>query len=239
MQNHSTYNGMETDKEATTKYLRLCQSAGGFKTPTAMAKAAGVDPSTINRFLKNPDGESVPSTKTIFACARAAGLGSPFSLEPVTRIPLIGEVAGGVWRSATEWDQDEWGVVFSVPDSLFPSVERFALVVRGQSMNDMYPDGTRVICVRFGDIAIHPKNGDKVVVYRRDSAGDFEATIKEFVIEADGSKWLWPRSSDPRFQEAWPVPNNDGDEGSQDGLEVAALVIDSVKREYEASESNG
>ena len=68
-------------------------------------------------------------------------------------------------------------------------------------MDLLYPEGTMVIVVRYGDIGRGPAPGERVIVLRRAQDMDaYEATVKEFQIDAKGRRVLWPRSSDPDFQ---------------------------------------
>ena len=70
-------------------------------------------------------------------------------------------------------------------------------VVRGDSMDQIYPDKSVVYIAPISNVKV--RNGDVVMVIRRDVAGQREATLKEYVAEG-GAVWLWPRSSNPQFQ---------------------------------------
>lgn len=149
-------------------------------------------------------------------------------IQPGARAGMVvGAVAAGVWREALEWPEDERYEMPLFPDDRFPGARRFGLEVRGPSMNLYYPPGSVVVCVRFLDIDRAPKQGDRVVVQRYDQ-DQVEATLKEFVVDEQGRKWLWPRSSDPDFQQPWPVIRQ-GE--AKDRLEIWALVVGSYKRE--------
>ncbi len=91
-------------------------------------------------------------------------------------------------------------------------------------MNEVYPEGSVVICVKLIDINRQAQNGDHVVVIRRSKHG-FEATLKELRQNAAGEAWLWPRSTDPNFQQPWKL--GEGSDGSGQEIEVMALVIGS------------
>lgn len=136
----------------------------------------------------------------------------------LSRVHVIGAVQGGAWVEAIEWDAGEWWDVTIPADDRFPGINRFGLLVRGDSMDKLYPEGTVVIVVRFNDLMRTPEPGEKVVVLRRsDSGGEFEATIKEYQVDAQGRRLLWPRSSDPNFQTPFILP--DGDLALADGTE--------------------
>ncbi len=146
-------------------------------------------------------------------------------LKPVT---VVGAVQAGVYVEALEWPPDEW---YSAPVAALPQYAQFhqtGLAVRGDSMNELYPDGSVVICVKFIDLGRDPRDGERVIVQRRVGT-EWEATVKELRQHADGSWWLWPRSSSPEFQQPWRL-DHDGDDWN-DNLQVVAKVIGCVRLE--------
>lgn len=119
-------------------------------------------------------------------------------------IHVKGAVQAGVWREAIEWEGDEWYSLTVPTVDRFPGIERFGLEVRGRSMDRMYPEGTIVMVVRFGDIGRDPEPGERVVTLRRSPETDlYEATLKEYQRDEQGRHILWPRSDDPEFQTAF------------------------------------
>lgn len=189
-----------------------------------VARALGVNRASVSMW---ETGETEPRPQRLRDLARFLtvdpewlifGSGNPpdgaapaIRLEPVAHVFVRGLVQAGLWREAFEWPRDEW---FPIPaphsDPRYPGVERFGLLVRGTSMNVLYPEDTVLICVRFADIGRGPKSGERVVVQRVDPAGAIEATVKEFVRHEDGSLWLWPRSHDPRFQSPYQLKTAGG-----------------------------
>ena len=128
--------------------------------------------------------------------------------EPsMTSIPVRGHVQAGDWREAIEWPRGDWYAVFAPADRRWPRAQRFALEVRGPSMNRLYPDGSVILCVLFDELGREPRSGERVVVERVNRAGQFETTVKEFVVEGDGRRWLWPRSDHPDHQQPIPLDN--------------------------------
>lgn len=171
---------------------------------------------------------------------------STFALSKVT---VRGSVQAGVWREAMEWMPDEWFAVTVPADPRYPDIERFGLIVRGTSMDRLYPDGTIILAVRFADLGRGPSSGERVVVLRRDKqSGEYEATLKEYVVDGSGRHVLWPRSSDPEFQTpivlAGPLSEVTGDEvipavasagnlhdSGEPDVMIAALVVGSYRPE--------
>lgn len=175
--------------------------------------------------------------------------GGPIRLSVIF---VKGEVQAGVYREAIEWRGDEWYSVTVPTSDRFPGIERFGLYVRGNSMNMLYPEGTIVVVVRFGDIARGPRPGERVVVLRRSSVtGEFEATLKEYQQDSEGRHILWPRSTDPEFQTPFvlqdgalpvsggytplPAEASAGDDlahaAGEADITIAGLVVMSIRQE--------
>ncbi len=115
----------------------------------------------------------------------------------------------------------------------YAGMPAFALRVVGNSMNRTFPEGSYVICVGVVELGtrrlretgqpLEIQNGAYVVVHRRDRSGLTEATIKRYKV-VEGQAWLWPESTDPAYQQPWPVPNGNSDDDGED-LVIAALVV--------------
>jgi transcriptional regulator with XRE-family HTH domain len=152
---------------------------------------------------------------------------------PLIDVPVVGQVQAGVWKEALEWPPEERFAVKVPANPRFgTAVPLFALLVGGPSMNELYPDGSVVICASLTHWGKDPESGDKVVVERRhDSSEEFEATVKELRRHADGSWWLWPRSTDPLFQEPWKLRGADSDNGGREDLRITAIVTSSLRFE--------
>jgi len=149
------------------------------------------------------------------------------SLDEHKLVWCVGEVAAGVWREAFEWPQHEWlPVLISVPDERYPDVQRRALRVRGDSMDQIYPDGSFVVFVRLSDIGRKPQTGDRVVVLRH-RHGTTEATVKEYSRDSAKRRWLLPRSTNPAHSAFQIDAPRDNDEI----VDVMGLVVGSQRIE--------
>lgn len=144
-------------------------------------------------------------------------------LSIVTELEVVGEVQGGTFRSAIEYTVEERFKLPAIPTPAYERVARRYLKVVGDSVNELYPDGTFVCVVSAADTDVRP--GDKVVVYAH-QGGFSEATIKELRVDPDGRIALWPRSTKPEHQA--PIYLSDDD---QDGPEIAYVVIGSYRPE--------
>lgn len=148
------------------------------------------------------------------------------SLDEQDWVWCVGEVAAGIWREAFEWDREEWKpILMGVRDARYPKARRTALLVRGDSMDELYPDGSYVIFVRFDEIATRPRPGNKIVLLRH-RQGLVEATIKIFSKDAGGKSWLVPKSSNPKYT---AIALDEPDEGVS--AEVMGLVVGSHRLE--------
>lgn len=170
------------------------------------SKQIGVDQSTLSKYER---GEHNPKSEPIQKMADLAGMsvGEWLGIEPVSNkdvraktVRVVGELQAGVWREAIEWDYDDQYDAPVLLDSSLPGYALKGYVVRGTSMNRYYPDGSIVYAAATIYNGLTPANGDHVLVSRRNKSGLFEATLKEYVVEPDGSRWLWPRSNDPEHQ---------------------------------------
>lgn len=213
--------------------IRHIRNRGHAPKPVNLAKLASV--------LK------VPAAHLLEAAAESGSHNAAPNI--LAQVPVRGAIQAGVWREALEWPEQDWYAITTPIDDRYPGIERFGLVVCGASMDRLYPEGTIVLVVKFGDLMRTPNPGERVVVLRRDRRnGEYEATLKEFDIDARGRAVLWPRSNDPEFQSpiilGGQIPLSFGDEpmpavaaagslhdaGDPDVM-VAALVVGSYRPE--------
>lgn len=109
-----------------------------------------------------------------------------------------GKVAAGEWVEAFEYPEGDWKTYTGRAGVRADRKHRFGLLVTGDSMDELYPEGTIIDCVSvFGHTEI--ENGKKVVVLRKRRDQTVEATVKEYAV-VDGKKWLRPRSKNPIHQ---------------------------------------
>lgn len=144
---------------------------------------------------------------------------APFGMRQVTRmVPVVGDIQAGVFAEAM--DDFEEPEVIPVHLAGFEGAQLFALRVRGRSMDKHYPDGTMVIVCPAAEIGV--REGDHVVVRRR-RGSLVETTLKE-VVREKGAIALWPRSTDPQFQDPIRLELvRDADEGP----EIIGVVVSS------------
>lgn len=198
-------------------------------TQQDLAEAIGVEQPTVQRY----EAGRVPSLEVASAIAEALGvtlndLVAETEFAPLgPRLFVKGEVVAGVWKEAWEFDQDDWEVFTGRADVSAPVRERFGLRVVGDSMNELYPDGTIVDCHYYhGDYEI--PSGKRVVVQRWRADSTVETTVKELHRTDDGVEWLRPRSTNPQFQAFRGDQPNDPDVVK---VEIFAVVDGSYRPE--------
>lgn len=217
--------GMVDEGDQARALLKQALEVTGL-TPYALAKKAGIAPTTITRPLNDPLFKFVPKQGTLNKIAAAAGLTPPtlpepnLTVEPVTQwVPLIGEVRAGVWTEIPDEPVVEDRIPVNLPE--YARASLFAVRVAGRSMDLKYSDGETVIAVVAVESGV--RVGDDVIVRRRQ--GQLcETTLKEIVQETDGSLHLYPRSSDVSFK---PIPLRSSDDADE-GLEIIGVVLYSI-----------
>lgn len=153
-----------------------------------------------------------------------AGAPTPGARSDSIRVTVRGVLQAGVWRESFELpppDQfDVW--IPKRPDLEFEPL--YAGIVRGESMNRVYPDGTIVVMRRRVE-GPHDLIPDKRYhVERQRPDGTVECTLKTVRRRADGSIWLVPESTDPAFQETIAVSSPKDGHISFVGRVVQAII---------------
>lgn len=211
----------DSAKEQIAQRLRRARIAAGYRTQTEFSDKNGISQSTYHTHESGTKGlkRDIAQTYARILRIRLAWLltgEEPMSLgdrplEPIgyQGVLVRGSVQAGMWKEAAEWPEDEW---FREPmppeDPRYPGISLYGLIVRGDSMNRVFTDGTVLGCIHLITNAIDVKDGDYVIVERVNDKGEVEATVKQLQIDPDQVWWLWPRSTDPAFQV--PIRSDDG-----------------------------
>lgn len=143
-------------------------------------------------------------------------------------IPVTGKVEAGAWRDADEWGAD-LGISLPIVASQYENC--FAVEIAGDSMNLFYKDGEfAIVCpLEFYPRRLQPL--EQVIVRRIKKDGGVETTIKELVIK-NGKAELWPRSTNPKYQEPINIhwPYEDPQKSGVELVEICGVVISSYKK---------
>ncbi|MFB9942799.1 LexA family protein [Gluconobacter oxydans] len=205
--------------------------------PKRLAKEAGVGPTYVRDII---EGRSLdPKTGKLTQIATALGcklddlLGKGSSITPVhtTQIEVRGDVQAGVWREAIEWPQADWYAITVPLDTAFAGLHRYGLLVKGDSMDKVFPDGSIAVVINLADLGRMPKTGEVVVaVHRSKTSDEFEATVKAVQVLESGEMILWPQSTNPDFATPLRIPAGacEHDAGMPDVF-IQALVVASYR----------
>jgi len=215
----------------------------------ALLKAAGHTPHSASVALGSPDllrnfgrgksrtlradsllGLSTLVGRSMDEVAEALGIPMPSGGAGAFRMPVGGGsalpvryvVQAGAWLEVDEAAQAR---IASPPVSADPSYPREAQwleLVRGDSVDLFYPEGSFVHVVDAVAIGYAPRNEDFVVVERkRQQGGLIERSLKQIAV-ARRKIELWPRSRNPK----WKAPLDLKPESEDDTIvEIAALVL--------------
>lgn len=186
---------------------------------TELARRAGVNPSTLTRFMNDPKYKPNLSDTTLQKIADAVR--RPLPSNGVTRslpravglptVKVVGTAAAGLWKDVSII-ADDYYVHEEIPvieNPRYAGYPQYALLVEGNSINRKIRDGEYAICVSWGDLGTDLKNGQFVHV-ERTRGGLQEVTIKKVVI-VNGRVSLYPDSDDPRFQDPIELWHEDED----------------------------
>ena len=210
--------------------LRALISERGL-TPRALSRALGDNPYVVRDILagksRNPRSDTLASIAQALdvplseilsedGIAPTSSVSRPSPLK--RKIPVVGEVAAGLWREAMPFNPNDATEFLGLDVESYDQASLYALVVVGRSMDLVYPPGRYVIVAPVAETGL--RVGDYVIVERY-RAGLVETTIKELVIK-DGKAWLWPHSTQSEHQQ--PVLL-DGDPASQDNPRVVGVVV--------------
>jgi SOS-response transcriptional repressor LexA len=141
------------------------------------------------------------------------------------RIPVVGEVAAGLWRETVAREVDEDTEYLALDVAGYERAELRAMRVVGPSMNLIYPEGRYVVIAHPAEAGM--RIGDIVVVERYRS-GLVEITLKELSTDADGRLVLMPRSTHADYQT--PIPLKEPDSLDQTAPQIVGIVVADFSR---------
>lgn len=189
-----------------------------YENPTLFTKAF-LPMDVAERLIRAFNGRGSPQITRgkLLALTQPIGAPSVTTVSGQRVIEVIAVVEAGVWREAVSIPEDERQTLPRPTLPGFENAEVFALEVRGQSMNKVYPEGSIAFFVKPEVLA--PVEGHIVVVVSR--RGDlYETTLKELGRDQRNKVALLPRSTDARHQS--PIyPSKTGG----DSVEIIGVAI--------------
>ena len=212
------------------KMLRYMELRG--LSRRALSLNAGLSEGAVKAILsshsKHPRYDTLEKLANVLGCTVSDLIEDERDIEesrsaPLTVVSVTGHVQAGAWVETLEWPRGDWFEIAVPPERRYPGVSRFGLLVRGPSMDLLYPDGTILICVALADLGRTAKSGERIICQRRRGRVEFEISVKEYVVR-DNNHWLVPRSTDPNYQS--PIAFNPRD---AEDISLVALVIGSYR----------
>ena len=197
-------------------------------THKQLGEAIGLSGSAVSMMVS---GERKPSYESLKAICKVLGTSPNFLVDgeaETSTIPVIGYVQAGLWQEAIQWDQTDFKPIYMPTDEVFKGKRVYALEIRGDSMNILYPAGSCVVCVSaedYYDCIGEIESGKKVVVRRVNPMDQtIEATVKQYMKSEQGT-YLVPQSTNSNFK---PIRIDDGSAGD---TKITGVVIGSFRKE--------
>lgn len=205
--------------------IKKLRKSLGLKQEELAERLGESDQSIVSKWEREKQKPNSERTAKLAALARVSvdeflGLEPAGGGHPLRTYYVVGELQAGAWRESLEWlHEDQFPITLPAPESARNMVGIQSFVVKGNSMNKVYKENTYVFVAPTIANGIRPKNGDIVLVTRRDKSGLYEATLKEYVVEGR-SRQLIPRSTDPKHQEPIPYKGKNTEEATITGIVV-------------------
>lgn len=211
-------------------------------TPRAVSRAItdGQNPYIVRDILsgkaKNPRSDTVAKladhlgvdAAELVSQSSAWGDKEPRRVAP-SFLPVRYKVQAGLWFEPDGEEPAEDLLLPVLPLPKYAAFPQWLEKVVGDSANMRLSDGCYIHVVDAIELGYAPKHDDWVVVVReRDQGAVRERTVKQVEVGADGQVRLWPRSTNPRWQE--PV---DFRAGARPGEDVTAEIVGLVVGSYD------
>ncbi|MBS1054796.1 LexA family protein [Gluconobacter kondonii] len=230
--------------ESLLAQIDVLLAAKGLSDRKACLKAREINPAVGVDFIRDmrrrghpPRSDKLAALAQVLEVSPASLVevleGQKKPLEPIhtTQIEVRGDVQAGVWREAIEWPAVEWYAITVPLDVAFAGLRRYGLIVKGDSMDKVFPDGSIVVVINLVDLGRMPQTGEiAVVVQRSKTSNEFEATVKAVQVLESGEIILWPQSTNPDF--ATPIRIKPGECDHDAGMPdvfIQALVVASYR----------
>ncbi len=146
---------------------------------------------------------------------------------PIKTIHKVGFVQAGKFNEACQLPEDEWEEIPYPINSNYKKANIFALGVRGDSMNLVFPpERTTLICCPLTDWLETNQSvdieGKYIIAYRHTSDGLCEATVKKYTKIDDSTIVLVAESTNPEIKPIVLRPDSNE-------YEIAAVVIGDMR----------
>ncbi|MBZ9759453.1 hypothetical protein LB553_00940 [Mesorhizobium sp. CA8] len=183
------------------KLAEAIEQAG--MTPAGLALAIGRDKDYIRDYLVGRK-RSLKADDLLRIAEKVGGIDASLTLTEVPlrndlpELPVIGTIRAGAWIETYMLDVEDQGTIPVARDRRFPHARQYALAVSGDSMDEIAPDGSFVVCVDFAESGLRLKAG-MIAHVESVEVGKSETTLKEIAFDS-GETILRPRSSNPIYK---------------------------------------
>lgn len=186
-------------------------------TMADLARLSGVPYDSVNKYMRGDIDQ--PRGNTLEKLAVALGTNKLFLTTGLTDkkalssnpVPIRGYVAAGAWLEAGEMDDEPIGWLQFNPVPHFPEQSVYSLIVRGDSLDQVAPEGCTLVCVDLFKAGITISDGDLVIVQRTREQGGFVEVTAKRVHGVPGGFELRPESSNPKWKPLFLNRNNRDD----------------------------
>lgn len=211
------YKPIEIEPDWPTWKREIAERLNATKTPMKAASLTAKLGETFIRDALKRDKE--PAHANLQKIRQAIGLSQPTTVR-VEGLTIEGKAQAGAFLDISIFDDDYEKPILHAPrNTKFPDARQYALQIIGDSMDEVFPDGSYVICVNWADTGARFKNGMRLHVERHQGQLT-EVTVKKLVIE-NGSMFLEPESRNPAHKRL-ELPDDEFSDVVVKGLIVAS-----------------
>jgi transcriptional regulator with XRE-family HTH domain len=145
-------------------------------------------------------------------------------------LPVRDRVQAGAWLLADDLGQTEARREYAIRDPRYAHADQWLSEVVGDSVDLLrIYDGDMIQCVDLISSGYQVKTGDIVEVERARFGGqERELTVKQAEVTVDGTVFLWPRSTNPRWREPLALLPDQAELEIE--VRIRALVVRVVRR---------
>jgi transcriptional regulator with XRE-family HTH domain len=195
-----------------------------------MAAAVGVGLEDLVGDMAGPSQPPLPGRRASQLAEGAPGWPMAQSMIQQPTLPIRDRAQAGAWLAA---DDDAQMPIGSYPigkDPRYAYADQWVTQVVGDSLNKLYVfDGDYVHCVSIPNIGYSPQTGDIVEIERIRFGGQLRELSLKQVEVTPGGVLLWPRSTNPRYQEPIDLRHGAG-EGEEIEVRLRGLVRAVIRR---------
>lgn len=192
-----------------------------------VASRLGIPPSRVAEMRKRERRIQPHEMPVLAALLEMASNDQPrlASIKGVSRIPILGKVAAGLWldESLTAQEASDF-VAFDNLAGETDTSGLFAVTTEGDSMNLAFPANAVLICRHVRDGFATIRAGDYVIV-ERENHDLREMTCKRIEIDRDGNFMLVSESTNPKHLEPMVIPRSTDDEHTDVGVNVLGKLV--------------